>query len=157
MSGSDDIKEALAEDYGTNIKAWKRVSKKNVDGNPLRVFKNVATGLELLVEGDEYDGAYEVGPLCFGIGEVENAGFHIKGVCVSFAPIAFWERECCIPDWHMNWILEKHYGIQIKGWLDEPCENQFVVLNGDDLETVKSKLINFGVVYREDINWMAKI
>lgn len=129
---SDDCKEALVNIVrDTKTKDWKRTSKKTINGLTVREFRNTATGEVAMVSGEGYD-VYELGPnspmlyYYADAHEMEPDMSEPGETFVMLAPKQFWERNHCIPDWHMTEFLVKVLNVP-PNLLDEISENQFIV------------------------------
>jgi hypothetical protein len=133
---SADIKDILPDYFeGTKASEWKRMSKKKIDGNEVRIFANSVHNIEALVIGDG-DEVREVGPLSFTI---------ING-SLCFAPLRS-RIACSGPegDKHYEWLLRNHYNIDIDSLgLEENQENDF---SFDDEDLVIESLEAAGAVF----------
>lgn len=146
---SDDIKESLICWFeGTNIKDWKRISKKKIDDQELRVFENKKIGA--VVAALDEDQIQEVGEMYYHIMDCGD-----DELVVSFAPKRFWEENKCITDQHITWALEMHYGLDTS-FMDEACENQLVLIDTSE-EEARRILDAAGFVYNADMAMAGQI
>ena len=116
---SQECKEILSEEYDTESKEWKRVSKKKINGHTVRVFTHPEQEGEVWFVTDEDDSEMDFIAQLGKNGHIllidEDDTLDEDGMGSFFiVDKDFYDREDCVNSVHLQHLLEIKYGIPVR-------------------------------------------
>jgi hypothetical protein len=153
---TDDLKEMLVDyslEGSEDVKDWKRVSKKKMNGVDVRTFENINTKAQYWTFGDASEESHHPADTHFYfLGEGEDYSSPTgKSLMAAFNPASYWAKEGCLWDQHCGHVIETVYNLPSWIELDEVMENSFIISIPDDKTEadVKQAFDNAGLVFNQ--------